>query len=129
MAYDPHGHLGTTPRRRRSRHPCASSPHDRRRRTMPSSAIPLEEFLSSHSDLARGSILVTRFELYRPARVLASPLYLHLPSLWIFYYFYDHFRLLGHGPQVGPFPSRTILGLIRGKWTPPPPPKKTLAII
>ena len=35
------------------------------------------------------------------------------------------FRLLGRGPQVGPFPSRPILGSIREEGTP----QQTLAII
>ena len=53
VTYDPHRHQGTTPRRRRSRHPRVSNPHDRGRQRMPSFATPLEDFVSPHSELAR----------------------------------------------------------------------------
>ena len=52
VVYDPRRYQGTTPRRQRSRHPRASSPHDRGRRRMPSFATPLEDFVSPHSELA-----------------------------------------------------------------------------
>ena len=39
--------------------------------------------------------------------------------------FYEYVWVLGCGPQVGPFPSRPILGSIRGEGTPP----QTLAVI
>ena len=40
-------------------------------------------------------------------------------------FFYEYFLVLGCGPQVGPFPSRPIMGSIRGEGTPP----QTLAVI
>ena len=40
-------------------------------------------------------------------------------------FFYEYFYVLGCGPQVGPFPSRPIMGSIRGVGTPP----QTLAVI
>ena len=46
VAYDPRRHQGMTLRRRRSRHPRASSPLDRRRRRMPSFTIPSEDLIS-----------------------------------------------------------------------------------
>ena len=47
------------------------------------------------------------------------------PSFVDLYPYYDYVRLSSCGPQVGPFPSRPILGSIRGEGTPPQP----LAII
>ena len=44
--------------------------------------------------------------------------FVNLYFLWVFW-------VLGCGPQVGPFPSRPIMGSIRGEGTPP----QTLAII
>ena len=93
----------------------------------------------------RGSILFPRFELSRPARVLAGPLlspspfwaswwalppfrpHSHSPSFVDLYFYYNYVRLEGRGPQVGPFPSRPILGSIRREGTPPPP-QQTLAV-
>ena len=46
VAYDPRRHQGMTLRRRRSRHPRAFSPLDRRRRRMPSFTTPSEELIS-----------------------------------------------------------------------------------
>ena len=46
VAYDPRRHQGMTLRRRRSRHPRASSPLDRRRRRMPSFTTPIEDLIS-----------------------------------------------------------------------------------
>ena len=60
VAYDPRRHQGMTLRRRRSRHPRASSPLDRRRRRMPSFTIPSEDLISprhiSQGSHARGVI-------------------------------------------------------------------------
>ena len=56
VVYDPRRHQGTPPRQRRSRHPRASNTHDRRRRRMPSSALPPEYFVSPHSKLARDGL-------------------------------------------------------------------------
>ena len=46
VAYDPRRHQGMTLRRRRSRHPRASSPLDKRRRRMPSFTTPSEDLIS-----------------------------------------------------------------------------------
>ena len=60
VAYNPHRHQGMTLRCRRSRHPRASSPLDRRRRRMPSFTTPSEVFISprhiSPGSRARGVI-------------------------------------------------------------------------
>ena len=60
VAYDPRRHQGMTLRRRRSRHPRASSPLDRRRRRMPSFTTPSEDLISprhiSQGSRARGVI-------------------------------------------------------------------------
>ena len=60
VAYDPCRHQGMTLRRRRSRHPSASSPLDRRRRRMPSFTTPSEDLISprhiSQGSRARGVI-------------------------------------------------------------------------
>ena len=61
-----------------------------------------------------------------PHVFLRALVYLHLSSFVDLYYYYDYVRLSGHGPQVGPFPSRSILGSIRGEGTPSP---QTLAVI
>ena len=46
VAYDPRRHQGMTLRRRRSRHPRASSPLNRRRRRMSSFTTPSEDFIT-----------------------------------------------------------------------------------
>ena len=46
VAYDPRRHQGMTLWRRRSPHPRASSPLDRRRRRMPSFTTPSEDLIS-----------------------------------------------------------------------------------
>ena len=60
VAYDPRRHQGMTLRRRRSQHPRASSPLDRRRRRMPSFTTPSEDLISprhiSQGSRARGVI-------------------------------------------------------------------------
>ena len=42
------------------------------------------------------------------------------PFFFVNLIFYEHVKLLGCGPQVGPFPSRPNMGSIRGEGTPPP---------
>ena len=89
--------------------------------------VPLHRLrlhLAPLRDRTRGSIFFLRFELYWHARVLTGPLLSPYP-LFVDLYYYDYVRLSGSGPQVGPFPSRPILGSIRGEGTPP----QTLSII
>ena len=71
VAYDPRRHQGMTLRRRRSRHPRASSPLDRQRRGMPSFTTPSEDLISprhiSQGSRARGvtfSFFFFYYELY-----------------------------------------------------------------
>ena len=51
VAYDPRRHQGMTQRCKRSRHPRASSPHEKQRRRMPIFATPREDFVLPHSEL------------------------------------------------------------------------------
>ena len=44
------------------------------------------------------------------------------PIVFVNLIFYEHVRLLGCGPPVGPFPSRPNMGSIGEEWTPLPPP-------
>ena len=84
VAYDPRRHQGMTLRRRRSRHPRASSPLDRRRRRMPTFTTLSEDFISppqtSSGSRARGFIVLP-FPLFRTfvARTcLSGPLHIFL---------------------------------------------------
>ena len=149
--YDPRRHQGMTLRRRRSRHPRASSPLDRRRRRMPSFTTPSEDLISprhiSQGLRARGvifpvfSFIMNFISPHVFKRAFASL----LPSLFrplggfspfrdpireaIFLCeplnFYEYVLGVGCGPQVGPFLSRPTMGSIRGEGTPP----QTLAVI
>ena len=151
MAYDPRRHQGMTLRRRRSRHPCASSPLDRRRRRMPSFTIPSEDLISpqhiSQGSRARGVIFPAFYFIMNfisPhvfklafAYLLLSLLgfwwvlpFFGIPfvkpfSLWIFI-FYDYVRC-GLRASSGPFPlSAHYMGSIRGEGTPPTNPSRHL---
>ena len=84
VAYNPRRHQGMTLRRRRSRHPRASSPLDRRRRRMPTFTTLSEDFISppqtSSGSRARGFIVLP-FPLFRTfvARTcLSGPLHIFL---------------------------------------------------
>ena len=131
VAYDPRRHQGMTSRRRRSRHPRASSPLDDQRRRMQTSTTPrprvrmdLCAFFCYYKLFCCLLIFPLPFKLpggFFPFRypIRVAPL-LCEPS-----YFYEYVYALGHGPQVNPFPSRPILVYIRGEGTLP----HTLAVI
>ena len=144
MAYDPRRHQGMTLRRRRSRHPCASSPLDRRRRRMPSFTTPSEHLISprhmSQGSRACGVIFpVFSFimNIICPHVFKRAFAYLLLALLGFRVgssLFRDPIRKapslcgplfsmimlgVGCGPQVGPFLSRPTMGSIRGEGTPP----------
>ena len=150
MVYDPRRHQDMTLQRRRSRHPRASSPLDRRRRRMPSFTTPSEDLISprhiSQGSRARGIIFfVFSFIMnFISPHVFKRAFAYLLLSLLGFRVGSSLFRdpirealslcrplfsmiMLGVGcvPQVGPFLSRPTMGSIRGEGTPP----QTLAII
>ena len=82
VAYNPRRHQGMTLRRRRSRHPRASSPLDRRRRRMPTFTTLSEDFISppqTSSGLRTRGFIVLPFPLFRTfvARTcLSGPLHI-----------------------------------------------------
>ena len=48
------------------------------------------------------------------------------PFFFVNLTFSEHVRILGCGPQVGPFPSRPNIGSIRGEGTPSTNPRRHL---
>ena len=150
MAYDPRRHQGMKLRRRRSRHPRASSPLDKRRRRMPSFITPSEDLISprhiSQGSCARGVIFPVFYFImnfisphvfkrafayfllsllgFRVGSSLFGIPFVKPFSLWTF--LFSMIMLgVGCGPQVGPFLSRPTMGSIRGEGTLP----QTLAVI
>ena len=151
VAYDPRRHQGMTLRRRRSRHPRASSPLDRRRRRMPSFTIPSEDLISprhiSQGLHARGVIFPV-FSLlwtYLARTCLSGPLHLfflpfyavrwvlsisgshswgHFP-LWTFKFLWVCFRC-GLWASSGPFPLSAHYGLYKRGRDPPTNPSRHL---
>ena len=145
---NPHRYQSTTPRRRRSRHSRSFSLHDERRRRISTSATLCEDLVSpryatpqarAHVDLSSffivnfsartclsGSSLISLSLLgFRVGSSLFGLLFVK-PFLFVnLLISMSMFRLLGCGPQVGHFPSRTILASIRGEGTPP----QTLPVI
>ena len=146
MAYDPHRHQSMTLLRRRSRHPRASSPLDRRRRRMPSFTTPSEDLISprhiSQGSCARRVIFPVFYFImnFISPHVFKRAFAYLLLSLLGFRVgsslFRDPIRKapslcgplfsmimlgVGRGLQVGPFLSRPTMGSIRGEWTPHKP--------
>ena len=127
VAYDPCRHQGTTPRCRRSRHPCASSPHDRRRSRMPIFATfractpgPIFPFVAYElfgSHLFNCSVFISLFLL----GFLSGPSLLarlKKPTLCeplILFYV----RLLGSWASSRPFPLLAHLRLYKRRRDPP----------
>ena len=150
MAYGPRRHQGMTPWCRRSRNPRAFSPLDRQRRRMPTSATLRKDLISlqhvtprasARGPICRNFVIIDflsphvfkRAFVYFPLPLLGFrmdpslfKILLVKPFFFVNLIFYEHIRLLGCGQQVGPFPSRPIMGSIRGEGTPPP---QTLAVI
>ena len=106
VAYDSRRHQGMTLQRRRSRHPRASSPLDRRRRKMPIFTTPSEDFISprhiSPCSRARGVIFsifpfIMNFISSHVFKRALAYLLLSLLGLWVG-------SLLSGIPVVRPFP-------------------------
>ena len=74
--------------------------------------------------LSESSLISLSFLGFRVGSSLFGILFVK-PFVFVNLYFYEYVWVLGCGPQVGPFPSRPILGSVRGEGTPP----QTLAII
>ena len=151
MAYDPRRHQGMTLRGRRSRHPRASSPLDRRRRRMPSFTTPSEDLISprhiSQGSRARGIIFPVFYFImnfisphvfkrafaylllsllgFRVGSSLFSGSHSLSPSLCGPFIFYDYVRC-GLWASSGPFPLSAHYGLYKRGRDPPP---QTLAVI
>ena len=150
MAYDPRRHQGMTLRRRRCRHPRASSPLDRRRRRMPSFTTPSEDLISprhiSQGSRARGVIFPVFYFImnfigphvfeqafaylllsllgFRVGSSLFGISFVKPFSLWTFI-FYDYVRC-GLWASSGPFPLSAHYGLYKRGRDPPTNPSRHL---
>ena len=75
--------------------------------------------------LSGSSLISLSFLGFRVGSSLFGILFVK-PFFFVNLYFYKYVKVLGCGPQVSPFPSRPIMGSIRGEGTPLP---QTLAVI